>query len=133
VRLRAELLELFRELRWFDQVPLLVADRIEGNGSVGGNDEQSGLLTERDQAARHVVRVERRTVGIGEERVRVGVGFEVSLESLDRVGGDGHDLCATGGELGMSLTQLREMFAAEGSKEPSEEHEHDRAVLECGR
>ena len=117
------------ELGRFNQVPLLIADGVKGHRAVGGHHKEAGLLPERDHATGDVVGVENLAVGIGQQGERVGIGFQMGPKTLDSIWCNGHDRGAAGGELLMSLTQLRKVLSAEGSKEPPQEDEHHRAVL----
>ncbi len=66
-----------------DEIPLLAADRVVHHVAVGTDDEYSGLLAERCQPTSDVVRVEHSAVGIGQDRERVGIGFQMRPGIVD--------------------------------------------------
>jgi hypothetical protein len=111
-------------------LPLLRADGIEAHDSPGVDNEHRRALAEAERAAHDVVRVERRMVGVGDDRERRRMLLREPFDRGRRFGRDRDHRRAGGGELLVVVTQLREVPAAERSGEAPQEHDDDRAVRE---
>jgi hypothetical protein len=116
---------MFDEFVGADEVPLLAADGIERNGTVGAHDEQRWLLAERRETLRDVVRIEDLAIIVWKEFERIVVRLQELLRVIDGVRCDGNEGGTGGRDLVERLTQLREMLAAERSNVATQENQHD--------
>ena len=120
--------QFLAELARADEIPLLRANGVEAHRARSINDEERGLLAERNHSARDVVGVKDGAVGIGKDGEWIGVLGEMVDELIDRMRGDRHNRGAGFCQFGVGVAQLREMPAAKRSEKASKEDEDDGPV-----
>jgi hypothetical protein len=129
--LGADLFQFSAEFVRPHQVPLLIANCIEGHVAVSPDHEQTWLLTKRHKAAGHVIGFKNCAIRIGQKREWIDVGVKVFFETGNIIGSNGHNLGAVCSQGLMSLTQLRKVLSAIRSKEPSQEDQDYRPIFHC--
>ena len=107
---------------------MLGADRVETHDARAVDHEHGRPLTEAERATHHVVGVEDGVIGVRDDRKRNRVLLQEPLDRGRRLGCDGDDRRAGGGELSVVVAQLRKVPAAERSGEAAEKHQDDGAM-----
>lgn len=95
------------------------------NPAVDSNDDDRRHPAELEQLELLAERLKPALVRIWHAREGKVFLLPVFSEFIRGIGSDCDDLSVTAGELGVVLTQLRQMPAADRSPEPSHKHEHD--------
>ncbi len=114
-------------------LPLLPAEVGEADDALLVDDEEARALAEGDHGALNVVQAEDLALRVGEAGEGNVVELEVTAGVFEGVGGDGEELGASILELFVPFSQLREMPAAERSREAAQEDEDDGFSAEGGK